>query len=95
MALEKILVAGGSGFIGHHIVKECKKKGYKVASISLKIPEKFNQQENVDYYAHDLNYPLEKNLIKSLEDVRYIINSSGYIDHSRFNKNGYEIYKKK
>tara|TARA_A100001011_G_C14321077_1_gene850671 strand:- start:6829 stop:7749 length:921 start_codon:yes stop_codon:yes gene_type:complete len=94
MALEKVLVAGGSGFIGHHIVKECKKKGFKVVSISLKIPEKFNQQENVDYYAHDLNYPLEKNLIKSLEDVRYIINSSGYIDHSQFNQKGYEIYNK-
>ena len=94
MALEKVLVAGGSGFIGHHIVKECKKRGYKVVSISLKIPEKLNQQENVDYYAHDLQYPIEGDLIKSLEDVNYIINSSGYIDHSQFNQKGEEIYDK-
>ncbi|MDC3047195.1 NAD-dependent epimerase/dehydratase family protein [Prochlorococcus sp. AH-736-A21] len=92
MALEKVLVAGGSGFIGHHIVKECKKNGYKVISISLKIPEKFNQIEDVDYYAHDLKYPIEGDLVKSLEEVRYIINSSGYIDHSQFCQRGFEIY---
>ena len=92
MVLEKVLVAGGSGFIGHHIVNDCKKRGYKVVSLSLKIPNKLNQQENVDYYAHDLKYPIEGDLMKSLEDVNYIINSSGYIDHSRFNKKGYEIY---
>jgi len=92
MVLEKVLVAGGSGFIGHHIVNDCQKRGYKVVSISLKIPNKFNQQENVDYYAHDLKYPIEGDLMKSLEDVNYIINSSGYIDHSQFNKKGNEIY---
>ena len=37
---EKILVIGGTGFIGYHIIKEAKKRNYSIYSISLKTRKK-------------------------------------------------------
>ncbi len=36
---EKVLVAGAGGFIGHHLVKHLKEKGYWVRGVDLKYPE--------------------------------------------------------
>jgi UDP-glucose 4-epimerase len=35
--MTRVLVTGGSGFIGSHIVEKLKEKGYKVASLDIKI----------------------------------------------------------
>ncbi|MCX7918579.1 MAG: NAD-dependent epimerase/dehydratase family protein [bacterium] len=37
--LEKILVTGAGGFIGHHLVKFLKQKGYWVRGVDIKLPE--------------------------------------------------------
>ena len=39
MQKNKILVTGAGGFIGHHLVKYLKEKGYWVRGIDLKMPE--------------------------------------------------------
>ena len=38
--MKSLLVIGGTGFIGYYIIKEAKKKGYKITSISLNKPKK-------------------------------------------------------
>ena len=38
--MKKLLVIGGTGFIGYHIIKEAKKRNYSTYSISLKNPQK-------------------------------------------------------
>ena len=35
----KILITGAGGFIGHHLVKRLKNKGYWVRGVDLKVPE--------------------------------------------------------
>ncbi|UCD16148.1 MAG: NAD-dependent epimerase/dehydratase family protein, partial [Candidatus Omnitrophota bacterium] len=35
----KVLVAGAGGFIGHHLVKYLKEKGYWVRGVDIKNPE--------------------------------------------------------
>jgi len=35
-----LLVVGGTGFIGYHLISTAKKKGWKVSSISLNKPKK-------------------------------------------------------
>ena len=37
---KKLLVVGGTGFLGFHIIKKAKKKNWKITSISLKKPTK-------------------------------------------------------
>ena len=36
---EKILVTGAGGFIGHHLVRFLKDKGYWVRGVDIKYPE--------------------------------------------------------
>ena len=38
--MKKILVIGGTGFIGYHVIKEAIKRKWKVTSISLHKPSK-------------------------------------------------------
>ena len=38
--MRKILVIGGTGFIGYHIITEAKKRKWDITSISLNKPKK-------------------------------------------------------
>ena len=87
----KILVAGGTGFIGSNLISELITKGNKVISLSRKKKNK-NHEKEVDYIYHDLKNPLEKNQLKSFSDVDYVINCSGFIDHRSFLNGGKEVF---
>lgn len=47
--MEKILVTGAGGFIGHHLVKFLKKKGYWVRGADIKYPE-FSPKDEADEF---------------------------------------------
>lgn len=47
--MEKILVAGAGGFIGHHLVRFLKQKGYWVRGVDIKLPE-FSSAEEADEF---------------------------------------------
>ncbi len=46
---EKILVTGAGGFIGHHLVRFLKKKGYWVRGVDIKYPE-FSPKDEADEF---------------------------------------------
>jgi nucleoside-diphosphate-sugar epimerase len=46
---EKILVTGAGGFIGHHLVRSLKQKGYWVRGVDIKYPE-FSPKEEADEF---------------------------------------------
>ena len=87
--LNRLLILGGSGFIGKAVVKEALLKNYKITIISFK-KKKF-QFNKVKYIYIDLkNYNgLYKKLNK--KEFDYIINLSGNINHNKFENRGYEI----
>ena len=64
--MTKILVVGGTGFLGFHIIKKAKKKNWKITSISLKKPTKKRFHKNVKYiFANVENFKhLKKNLLE-------------------------------
>lgn len=47
--MEKILVTGAGGFIGHHLVRFLKKKGYWVRGVDVKYPE-FSPKDEADEF---------------------------------------------
>ena len=47
--MEKILVTGAGGFIGHHLVRFLKKKGYWVRGADIKYPE-FSPKDEADEF---------------------------------------------
>jgi len=54
--MERILVAGGGGFIGSHLVKRLKKEGYWVRAVDLKYP-RFGTTGADDFIIGDLRDP--------------------------------------
>ena len=47
--MTKLLVVGGTGFIGYHIIKEAKKRKWNVTSVSLNKPKIKRFHKNVIY----------------------------------------------
>ena len=85
MSNKKILIVGGTGFLGFHIALKALKKNWNVSSISSQKPKKHRYLENVNYYLCDINN--KKKLGKILkEKFDFIINFSGYVDHSKKKK---------
>jgi len=77
---EKILIAGGTGFIGYHILKKLYLKKYNLFSISTKKPMSSMRVKNVKYIVCDVT---KKNFFskKINQDFDHIINLSGNINH--------------
>ena len=78
---EKILILGGTGFIGYHLAKEALRKGFQVISLSKNAPVKKRYLKKVKYILADIS---NQNLInkKIKEDFKYVVNLAGYVDHT-------------
>ena len=61
--MKTILIVGGTGFIGYHLVKRCKKK-FNVISISTKRPKKERFIKGIKYFYIDIS---KKNNLIELE----------------------------
>ena len=57
--MRTLLIVGGTGFIGYHILKEAKKRKYKITSISLNKPKKLRYLKGIKYVLADIsNYKI-------------------------------------
>jgi len=77
---KKILIIGGTGFIGYHLALKCLKLNWNVVSLSSKKPQNFRRLKKIKYLVGDIgNF---KNLSILLEhNFNYVVNLGGYIDH--------------
>lgn len=86
----KILVIGGSGFIGSAIVNKAVSLGWEVDSLSLSIPSREKKVAQANYLSGDITDP---EAIKELttKQYQYIVNTGGYIEHTLFFDGGVEV----
>lgn len=78
---KKILIVGGTGFLGYHLAKKCIEKGWNVTSISTSKPKKIRFLSKIKYLIFDIS---KKKLIKKLikYDYDYVVNFGGYVNHN-------------
>ena len=82
-----LLVIGGTGFIGYHLLKALQLKEWKITSVSLNPPTEERLVENVRYLHFDLtDRVLVKNHLN--ENFDFVVNLGGYIDHNLFKEGG-------
>ena len=67
--MERVLVTGAGGFIGHHLVTFLKERGYWVRGVDLKYPE-FTDVSTDDFRILDLRR--WENCLEATEDVDHV-----------------------
>ena len=77
---KKILITGGTGFIGYHLAKKCVRMGWEVTSFSKKKPKSIRTLKKVNYLFGDLTKKKDLKVLKKKFD--YIVNAAGVVDHS-------------
>ena len=78
---KKILIIGGTGFLGYHLAKKCLLKKWKVTSISTSNPKKIRFLPKVKYLIADITKKKQLfNKIKSNYD--FVVNFGGYVNHN-------------
>ena len=79
--MKKILIVGGTGFIGYHLAKKALRKGWRVYSISTSAPKKKRYIPKVKYKICDITNKkkLKKNINQYFD---YVVNLGGYVEHS-------------
>jgi nucleoside-diphosphate-sugar epimerase len=78
---KKILIIGGTGFLGYHLAKKCIEKKWNVTSISTNKPKKIRFLSKVKYLIQDIS---KKKLINKLikQNYDYVVNFGGYVNHN-------------
>ena len=79
---KKILITGGTGFIGYHLAKKCVQMGWEVTSFSKRKPKPIRRLDKVKYLIGDLTKRPHLPIINFLDPSsdgtgKSIINSSG------------------
>lgn len=80
-----LLVIGGTGFIGYHLVVLAKKRGWKITSLSLHKPRPSRHVIGVNYLLGDITK--FKELKKKINgSYTYVVNLGGYVQHKSYKK---------
>lgn len=89
--MSRVLVLGGTGFIGNALVKRLSTEGFTVTSLSLQPSWNTSQFPDVEQIQVDMS---DTNRLRtSLRDLQfsYVIDCSGYVDHSTMKDGGDNI----
>jgi len=85
----RVLIIGGSGFLGIHLAEELAKKGYKINILDIKKPNNLNK--NVKFFNGDITK--SKPLIRALKNCKIVFHLGGISDIKYSINNPYKTIK--
>ena len=88
---EKILILGGNGFIGIHLIKKLSNIGFECFSLSLNKVDEKNKENKVHYLNADISDYSELSKVIGQNKYDYVINLSGYVDHRNLSNGGIHV----
>ena len=89
----KLLIVGGTGFIGRAVAKEAVKRGFQVTIISKNNCPKPKQLKNTEYISVDIANKNNLKLVLKGKVFCYVLNLGGYINHASYYDGGSEVFK--
>lgn len=77
---KKIIIIGGTGFLGQNLIKKLNKKKYEITSLSTHSIPRINKSKNVKYRILDIKDKKNFSKLKK-KKFNFIINLGGNINH--------------
>jgi nucleoside-diphosphate-sugar epimerase len=87
----KLLIIGGTGFIGRNLTINAVKLGYQTHVLSLHEPSTEKKINGADYIQADITDFLNLQLKLHNTNYDYVVNLSGYIDHCKYRDGGQKV----
>ena len=89
MTTNRMLVVGGSGFIGNALCQIAQARGYTVTSLSMHTPAR--GLAGVSYLVANLSERESLKQLLSDKQFEYLVNCGGYIDHRSYFSGGRDV----
>ncbi|MBI3378850.1 MAG: NAD-dependent epimerase/dehydratase family protein [Nitrospirae bacterium] len=83
---KKILIVGGTGFIGRHLAVRCLKDTHFVTCIGLSAGKSFSK--DMEFIHADISDKKQLQAVLRDKSFDYVFNLGGYIDHTAYFKGG-------
>ena len=92
MKNDRLLVVGGTGFIGQHVVEMALDKGFDITVLTKNNHNLTDELDGVTYLSADISH--KASLLTRLESkvFDYVINLGGYVDHANYLNGGDKVY---
>ena len=88
---ERLLIVGGTGFIGRNLALAAVMNGFDTIVLSIKIPTNERMVEGVEYLQANITNSIQIQNKLSTTKFDYVVNLSGYIDHYSFLEGGRQV----
>ena len=89
--MPRLLVIGGTGFIGRHVAQHGARLGWNVTSISLQNTHRTGL-EAVQHFCVDTKDKIGLKSALTENSYEYVVNCSGYVDHTLLSDGGRTIF---
>ena len=88
----QLLIVGGSGFIGQHVVKKSLEQGFNTTVLSKNNCKDIDKLYNVEYLTADISNQESLLIVLEGKIFDYVVNLGGYVNHSSYSNGGSEVY---
>jgi nucleoside-diphosphate-sugar epimerase len=89
----KLLIVGGTGFIGVNVAEKAVNQGFQVSIISKNTCPPSKQLKSVEYIVVDITRKKDLNAELKDKNFNYVLNLVGYVDHADYSNGGSEVIK--